>query len=928
MLIKNQLRLAALLPAVVALLIGAVLWLSAVQVDHKRAQAESAEQLLRVNFELNILSQEYLLYGGARAASQLQIRHRDMGQLLKNLNSDRAEESALIAALQRGHLDLGSFYLRLTDNKSSAAARERLAGALLVKAQDMRAKARQLIDLEQLQVQHLQRRADGFVILAISVLAIASMLLLLMMARRLMRGIRQLDQGMQLVATGQHEHQIALASSDELGALATSFNRMSGQLRQSYRSLHAEIDERKQAEAKLSAREAQLSAVIENLNEGLAVSDLDGQLLHFNRTALEMHGFATLAECRRHLPEFADTFELSEMDGPPLPLLQWPLARVLRGEDLHDLELRIRHLQAGWQRIFNYGGTLVCDAQGQALMAILTISDISEKKRQDDELEQHRHHLEEMVATRTRELAQATLAAEASNSAKSGFLANMSHELRTPLNAIIGFSELLKDGLMGELSSQQKDSVSDIFGSGKHLLALINDILDLSKIEAGKMTLNLEASNVAGLLHSGLQVVREQAMNQGLQLSAELADELKDLDDIWLDQRKTKQILYNLLSNAVKFTPKGGRVHLSARRVGAEAISDGSFAHYLELCVSDSGIGIADTDQPLLFQPFSQIDSSLARQHQGTGLGLAMVRRLAELHGGAVRLYSAAGAGSTFTVYLPWRSVADVTAPAGLPVSLCVAPTTSGSGQLLALVLEDDNLSFDLLQRQLESAGFRCMRAVTAEAALALAALECPDLITVDILLPGMDGWEFLERFKQYPQFAAVPVVIVSVVADRGRGVSLGAAQVLQKPVAHEDFSNALQALGFAAASDGGPRRALVIDDDRSTVQLMLAFLEGAGYRGLSADGGRQGIQTARRELPDLIVLDLMMPEVNGFDVVEALKHDLATATIPIIILTAKQITGEDRARLNGDVLNVLEKSEFNHGRFLGEVRRAMPGRK
>jgi signal transduction histidine kinase len=267
--------------------------------------------------------------------------------------------------------------------------------------------------------------------------------------------------------------------------------------------------------------------------------------------------------------------------------------------------------------------------------------------------------LEHEVARRTREvmaiqeIAVKNRQLEEASRMKSEFLANMSHELRTPLNAIIGFSEVLKDGLMGKLSTQQNEYIEDIFASGIHLLSLINDILDLSKVEAGKMTLELEALEVGSLLHSCLQVVREKALVHRLKLTTEVEE---DLDEVWLDERKVKQILYNLLSNAVKFTPEDGEVHVTARRVQRAAVTGGALADYLELVVSDTGIGISTEDQARLFQPFTQIDSTLARRYEGTGLGLAMVKRLAELHGGAVALRSAPKVGSTFTVWLPWRA--------------------------------------------------------------------------------------------------------------------------------------------------------------------------------------------------------------------------------------------------------------------------------
>ncbi len=547
--------------------------------------------------------------------------------------------------------------------------------------------------------------------------------------------------------------------------------------------------------------------------------------------------------------------------------------------------------------------------------------------------------LAEQLRSSSEEIAAKNQQLEQASRMKSEFLANMSHELRTPLNAIVGFSEILKDGLMGSLSSQQKDASVDIFNSGKHLLALINDILDLSKIEAGKMQINLEPTNINALVQSSMQVVREQASLQNLQVSAKIQE---NLGDIWLDEVKVKQIIYNLLSNAVKFTPAGGRVHISARKIDGYQVTGGRFEHYLEIMVSDSGIGIPEEAQTELFKPFTQIDNSLSRKHQGTGLGLAMVKRMAELHEGSVSLNSITDKGSTFTVLLPWRT-------ANLPGKLRTASNTDSgvtgnshahvaekttdsshhhaNGELLALIIEDDDQAAEVLRVQLESEGFRIVRASTAEAALAMAGKEHPDLITLDILLPGMDGWEFLEHFKQHPLFAFTPVVIISIVADRGRGLSLGAAHVMQKPIARENLTTALSVLGFCNDPSAIQKTALVVDDDPKAVKLVTAQLDSFGYKTLAALGGQDGINMARQYKPDLIVLDLMMPEINGFDVVEALKSDTVTASIPIIVLTAKQITADDRIRLNGDVKKVMEKSDFNHGRFIGEVRRAMAGR-
>jgi CheY-like chemotaxis protein/nitrogen-specific signal transduction histidine kinase len=558
-----------------------------------------------------------------------------------------------------------------------------------------------------------------------------------------------------------------------------------------------------------------------------------------------------------------------------------------------------------------------------------------------DFLRDQNHFLELEVTKRTsevmasRELATRNLQLEEASRLKSAFLANMSHELRTPLNAIIGFSEMLGDGLLGDLSLQQKEAVNDIFTSGNHLLSLINDILDLSKVEAGKMTLELEPLEVAGLVRASLQVVREQAVAHRLRLIADIAE---GVDSVWLDGRKVKQILYNLLANAVKFTPEGGEVHLALRHIERQLVPDGPFDPFLELVVRDTGIGISADDQMRLFQPFTQIDSTLARRYEGTGLGLAMVKQLAELHGGAVALQSTPGKGSTFTVWLPWRTEDDrpadpdhllpPTLAPGLPATFAAVAAKPGGPAPLALVVEDDDKAAELLKLQLERTGFRVVRASTAESALELATQECPDLITVDIVLPGMDGWAFIERFKQHPQFSGVPVVIVSIVADSIRGLTVGASYVLEKPVGRKALAQALAVSGFPPFVDGERRTVLVVDDDPKAVKLLGTYLKSTGYRILTAGSWQDGIDLARSKLPDLIVLDLMMPEVNGFEVVEVLKRDVSTADIPIVIVTAKQVTAEDRARLGTDVMKVIEKSDLNQSQLVSEITLAMSGKK
>ena len=513
---------------------------------------------------------------------------------------------------------------------------------------------------------------------------------------------------------------------------------------------------------------------------------------------------------------------------------------------------------------------------------------------------------------------------EESSRMKSEFLSNMSHELRTPLNAIIGFSELLKDGLVGPLAQRQRDYIGHIFEGGQHLLALINDILDMSKVDAGKVELQFEAVDVQAALADGLRVVEEKAQAKQLQLSCDIAS---PMGEVSVDARRFKQILYNLLSNAVKFTPQGGQVSLRARRVNRReatsavpgfevgrrtVLAPGDGDDFLEITVTDSGIGMRPQDLKQLFTPFTQINHPANRGIEGTGLGLAMVLRLAELHGGAVAVSSEPERGTCFSVWLPWR---HDTAP-----TLDAATATAPRG--LALVVEDDERAATLMGLQLQAQGFQVRHVRSAEAALTLSEELVPDLITLDIMLPGMDGWAFLRRIKTLPRWAQVPVVVVSVQPDGELAKSLGASLALQKPIGFDELQQGLNRLGLKP--DAQDVTALVVDDDHQAVELLTQPLQNLGCVVLRAYGGAEGVALARRFKPDLIMLDLEMPEFSGFQVVDELKSDPSSADIPIMIVTGRDLSAQERAQLTGQVqLPPFQKHE-DSDHFIGEVRRAL----
>jgi CheY-like chemotaxis protein len=416
-------------------------------------------------------------------------------------------------------------------------------------------------------------------------------------------------------------------------------------------------------------------------------------------------------------------------------------------------------------------------------------------------------------------------------------------------------------------------------------------------------------------------------------------DLAEDLGAIRADSRKVKQIVYNLLSNAVKFSSEGARVELRAERDTRDRaghpsgiwrgrgfpVLAGGVNEFLKISVGDTGIGISPEGMEQLFKPFSQIDSGLARKFEGTGLGLAMVKLLAELHGGAVAVESAVGEGSRFSIWLPFQLVAE-----DAPELPMVAPPQTierREGPRTAMVVEDDVRSAELIRVQLEAEGFTVLHARSGEQALAMALEQPLSLITLDIMLPSMDGWELLAQLKQLPDLARIPVVIISIVADRNQGFSLGAAAVMQKPISRLELCEALSDLGLFPRRHDSTLSVLIADDDPNALELIEVRLAGLANTVWKASGGQEAIEIALRELPDLIVLDLMMPGVNGFDVVAALQRSPATAHIPILVVTAKGITADDRSRLNGYVVAVLEKAEFDRDRFIDEVRRAMAGR-
>jgi len=521
------------------------------------------------------------------------------------------------------------------------------------------------------------------------------------------------------------------------------------------------------------------------------------------------------------------------------------------------------------------GPTLFAD-DDLALLALLGAQTLSAVEREAILVE--RTAIGERIAAANVELARAS-------AAKSDFLAAMSHELRTPLNAIIGFSELMITPGAAPLTREATvEYAAHIHGAGQHLLELINDILDLSRVEAGRLDLRHEATDVVRLLEGTLATIRPLADVKGLDLDLECPAELT----AEVDAARLRQILFNLVSNAIKFTPANGSVHIAATSDG-EAFT---------ISVTDTGPGIGEVDHQRIFTAFEQLAPG---EVEGTGLGLALVEQLVEAHGGRVGLISSLGAGSTFTVRIPLRRpvLGDVTA---------VAPDAGFAP--LVLVIEDDAAAAELVRVQLHQAGYRTAVATDGESGLVAARDLAPAAILLDILLPGIDGWDVLRQLRADPETSSIPVMVVSVVDDEALGMALGAHDYFVKPVARETLLAAFSRLTLTTKLRQQTVTILAIDDDPVALALYRDSLGAEGFRVTTAPNGREGVAIARAESVDAIILDILLPDIDGFEVAARLKGDPATRGIPILVVTGYALDDRAKARLNGHTLAVLSKGE------------------
>jgi len=688
----------------------------------------------------------------------------------------------------------------------------------------------------------------------------------------------------------------SMDGDDELSRLSEGINQM--------------LDRLKTTSDKIKSQEHEKKVILNSLSEMVVFMDPESKIIWMNKASLDHLSLKFEAIIGRR---YEDIYSLYEKNPGKSP--------VLKAVESGNEELGEVITQDG--KVWMIRASPVKDKNGRITGILQTGLDITEHKRSEEKL------------------IQAKLEAEAANRTKSEFLANMSHELRTPLNSIIGFSDILLEKVFGELNERQLKYLNNISTSGKHLLELINDILDLSKVEAGKMELHYSEFSIDSVFEEVRAILTPLAQTKSLEINFNIESGFTTLQ---ADRSRLIQILYNLASNAIKFTQEGGKVSVSCMKSGRLAL----------ISVMDTGIGISSEDQKKLFQPFTQIDASASRQYCGTGLGLALVKKIVNLHKGDIWVESTIGKGSIFTFSIPLRKtvesrkaneveledvildfeknkaealsvkefIEDFQGDIELPK--IYPPEREDERQGLVLVVDDDKNSSELLSIVLREAGYSVAFLFNGKGVLEVAKKLKPDIITLDVFLPDTNGWLVLRQLKNDPQTASIPVLIVSMTNNNELGIALGATYSFTKPIKRAEVVSSLKEITSKFRFESP--RVLIVDDDENAVELLSSMIEPEDFEVIKAYSGREGLQKLFSEKqPDILILDLIMPEVSGFDVISSLRANVRTKNIPLIVCTSGELTEKNIEELNSELkenlIFILKKGTFGRKELINRIK-------
>src|SRR5262245_55766306 len=739
----------------------------------------------------------------------------------------------------------------------------------------------------------------------------------LFLTLRLVGPIQALRAGAARIGSGDLASRISIKTGDELEALADQFNQMADQLQASYADLEKKVELRTRELAQSVEELRALGEVSQAVNSTLDLETVLNtivakatQLSGTEAGAIYVHDDAKDEFTLRATHGISEAF-VAELARQGVGLgdstvaqaaMQRAPVQVADLKEANPTALKEVVLRAGYRAVLvmpllsrdKLMGALVVRRKAPGLFPA-PVLDLLQTFAAQSVLAIQNARLFQEIEEKGRQL-------ELTSRHKSQFLANMSHELRTPLNAIIGLTEMMVNNAPRFGTENAAEPLRRVHRAGTHLLGLINQMLDFSKIEAGKLELSPETVNLAPLLEDVIGTARQLAEQNKNRL---VLDAQANLGQLTVDPMRLRQILLNLLSNACKFT-KQGEVKLRVKKV-----VDGR--NWTEIAVADTGIGMTPEQQAKLFEEFTQADSSTARQYGGTGLGLAITRKLARMMGGDVTVTSEPGKGSVFTFRLPGSAEAQAR-----------SSTSSSDGRHSSstadcvLVIDDDPTARELIADHLKAEGFSVVTAAGGTEGLKRAKELRPTAITLDVMMPDLDGWSVLAALRQDPELAEIPVIMITIVDEHRRGIALGAAGYLTKPIDRERLRHVIGRFRAPARPTG----VLVVEDDAVQRERVLGWLEGPQWAVREAENGRVALKCIQENKPDVILLDLMMPEMDGFAVVAALQKEAGWHDIPVIVITARDLDAKDRERLNSGVQSVLVKERFRPADLVERVRR------